>query len=898
MKIFHTVIILLTISVAAAGQPFHKQTIHIAEVADSITAQWGDINGDGKLDILIFQSANGQSNAYALLQEDSVSFQKIDIALDSSAALNFKLKDFDHDGQLDILYMNFMDSSHLIIALNRGNLQFELLALDFMMDEFLIHDIDHDGDEDIIASKSGSGDGIYLILNDSVFIKTNTVADTVLFSDQYFVEDEYIHTLVRTSTGQNELVKLQLDQDSLWLESIVPLPYMKDFALGDLNHDGQVDLVAPSGDEYLLIRRDQEELSYDTIATAIGRTSNLSIGDLDLDGIADVFATSVIDSASYLQFYQNLGEGNFSLDSGFFELNDGLLNITADINDDGDLDLLSVKREGDSLTFNVQLNQTSIVNKGPESVNIHPPLTIYDQTSLSWNLTGDDHTDSLAISYELFIQSDASTSYHTMPGYDMDSTTREGFRNVVGHGYQWFDRQFTAKGLENGRYHWGVVGVDNAYFASADIRDCTGGGPCLDYYTILNCFDLLVQDTTVCFNTDLTIDLDRGQDSIHWFSVKQGFIETSPVLNFKVLESDTIYAIHFPKVPCGEESDLCVLNYSLAVQVEINETDLVAGYSICPGVENAIAVIGQWDSVRWWHGDSIVARGNEITLDSVPQLPIVVEAFDSLHCPAYDTLVLDTPELSFDPADLPDSIAACVGQATELILLSDLETDQYEFFWQPAALFDDPRSKAPFIRIAQDTTISITISQQGCVLDTFIIRATVIVPPVLTISEDQEIFRSEKVILEVDGAEDYRWSPESGLQSPNSAVTWAEPVATTRYTVVGSNEFGCSGEVSTLVEVKSSVYIPDLFTPNGDGRNDVLQIYGEGIDQLNFMLFDERGSEVVSIDASANMTGWDGNVNGRELPSGTYFWTLSGNFSDGEPLSYLGKTKGTLRLVR
>jgi hypothetical protein len=205
MKTFHIVIILLTISVAALGQPFHKQTIHAVEDVDSLTAQWGDINGDGKLDILVFQSLNDQTNAYVLLQEDSVSFQKIDIDLDSPAAHSFQLKDFDHDGHLDILYLNFMDTSRLNIALNRGKLQFELLTLDFRMDEFLIHDIDHDGDEDIIASKLGVGseDGIYLILNDSVFMKTNTVADRALLSNQYFVADERIHTLVSTSTGQN-----------------------------------------------------------------------------------------------------------------------------------------------------------------------------------------------------------------------------------------------------------------------------------------------------------------------------------------------------------------------------------------------------------------------------------------------------------------------------------------------------------------------------------------------------------------------------------------------------------------------------------------------------------------------------------------------------------------------
>ena len=92
--------------------------------------------------------------------------------------------------------------------------------------------------------------------------------------------------------------------------------------------------------------------------------------------------------------------------------------------------------------------------------------------------------------------------------------------------------------------------------------------------------------------------------------------------------------------------------------------------------------------------------------------------------------------------------------------------------------------------------------------------------------------------------------------------------------------------------------MPDLFSPNGDGRNDYLRVYGEGIKQLSLRVFDERGSLLAEIDESSNAQGWDGTVSGNELPSGTYFWTVSGQFTDGQAISYQGKNKGTIRLVR
>jgi hypothetical protein len=95
--------------------------------------------------------------------------------------------------------------------------------------------------------------------------------------------------------------------------------------------------------------------------------------------------------------------------------------------------------------------------------------------------------------------------------------------------------------------------VDNAYYSSTNICECTGGGgTCVDFYTVFNCFDVLTEDTTVCYNATVTIDLQRGDDAISWYSVKQGFLEDSPVLHFTAREDDVIYAVHEPRIPAGK----------------------------------------------------------------------------------------------------------------------------------------------------------------------------------------------------------------------------------------------------------------------------------------------------------------------------------------------------------
>ena len=55
---------------------------------------------------------------------------------------------------------------------------------------------------------------------------------------------------------------------------------------------------------------------------------------------------------------------------------------------------------------------------------------------------------------------------------------------------------------------------------------------------------------------------------------------------------------------------------------------------------------------------------------------------------------------------------------------------------------------------------------------------------------------------------------------------------------------------------------------------------------------------MAELDEVSNTGGWDGTISGNELPSGTYFWTLDGTFIDGEAITFLGKNKGTIRMLR
>ena len=112
--------------------------------------------------------------------------------------------------------------------------------------------------------------------------------------------------------------------------------------------------------------------------------------------------------------------------------------------------------------------------------------------------------------------------------------------------------------------------------------------------------------------------------------------------------------------------------------------------------------------------------------------------------------------------------------------------------------------------------------------------------------------------------------------------------------LVLENEGGCidSASVQICVNDPSSLFIPDIFSPNNDGANDILFVRGEGIVQLDFSLYNRWGDKVFSTNSIDN--GWDGNVRENKSPTGIYFYQLKARVNNGDEIV----RSGDITLVR
>lgn len=124
----------------------------------------------------------------------------------------------------------------------------------------------------------------------------------------------------------------------------------------------------------------------------------------------------------------------------------------------------------------------------------------------------------------------------------------------------------------------------------------------------------------------------------------------------------------------------------------------------------------------------------------------------------------------------------------------------------------------------------------------------------------------------------YLWSPSVGLDDPYASKPIASVNQTTSYVLLATTPGGCTATDTVKVIVVDRVYVPDAFSPNGDGINDFLMLSNgkELIEKIR--IYDRWGSLVYF--SNDYETPWDGKYNGSKVPSGVYTFIINTSFEN------------------
>jgi gliding motility-associated-like protein len=160
--------------------------------------------------------------------------------------------------------------------------------------------------------------------------------------------------------------------------------------------------------------------------------------------------------------------------------------------------------------------------------------------------------------------------------------------------------------------------------------------------------------------------------------------------------------------------------------------------------------------------------------------------------------------------------------------------------------------------------------------------------------EDVTIAIGDSTTLNGSGGTINGWDPPRGLSCIDCPNPIANPDTTTMYYLSVTDINGCTSIDSVLITVDETIgwYLPNAFTPDDNGVNDVLYFYGTSVKEFILQVFDRWGEKV--FETTDFKVGWDGSYKGKPALAGVYTYQLTITFKS----TVVEQVKGNLNLIR
>jgi gliding motility-associated-like protein len=137
----------------------------------------------------------------------------------------------------------------------------------------------------------------------------------------------------------------------------------------------------------------------------------------------------------------------------------------------------------------------------------------------------------------------------------------------------------------------------------------------------------------------------------------------------------------------------------------------------------------------------------------------------------------------------------------------------------------------------------------------------------------------------------YQWTPSTYyIDCDTCATTFATPALDVDYIVIFTDPNGCTAQDTVSVEVNfiEGIGVPQAFSPNGDGHNDLLVVKGLGIDKMVFKIYNRYGELI--FESQEQTFGWDGTYKGKDENPGVFTWVLEYHLLNGTSKIISGNT--------
>jgi gliding motility-associated-like protein len=404
----------------------------------------------------------------------------------------------------------------------------------------------------------------------------------------------------------------------------------------------------------------------------------------------------------------------------------------------------------------------------------------------------------------------------------------------------------------------------------------------------------IIGDTAACVSSQLDINarvISGDTDLLHWqwnFGNGNNFnSKDPPPQTYSSAGSYLITSLVTDEHGCIDSVTRPINIYPLP------NTDAKPDATICFG--NSIQLNASGANSYIWNaptGLSCTDCDNPIA-SPVANTVYTVTGTNEYGCASKDSVLVKVQlrlPLRVNPGD-----TICLGESVQLIA-----SGSQRYTWQPSTGLNDPNSASPHANPSTSTLYTVTATDSAkCFVDTASVFIKVFPIPTVEAGPDQTIeVGSAGVHLHAIGSPDvtsWKWSPSPGLSCIDCPDPNAAPKQTTDYTVEVRNEGQCPAKDYLTIYVvcnRGNLYIPNTFSPNGDGMNDRFYPRGKGVFMIKSLRVFNRWGELVferlnfnPNDASA---GWDGTYKGRQLSPDVFVYVCEIVCDNNQLLSYKG----------
>ncbi len=387
------------------------------------------------------------------------------------------------------------------------------------------------------------------------------------------------------------------------------------------------------------------------------------------------------------------------------------------------------------------------------------------------------------------------------------------------------------------------------------------------------------EDATICIGSSVELEVTGG---VNYFWSPSASL-SSPTSDSPVAtpEETTTYTVEITTV------EGCVFEEEVTINVDF---DIPGGETydpvpMCIGtsvqLEAVDGIAWSWTPAEYCNNPSLQFP----TVDPPETTTFFVEVTNA--CGTGTDQV--TVELIIPEGEAGSDGAVCLG-AWHPVSASGGETYQ----WQPQQFVLDPESATTVVSPPTDQTFTVYVTDEfGCTV-TAEVDVTVLPLPYVDAGPDRVINWMEYDYLfgTVDGTE-FWWEPDIDITCTDCITPIVDPENPMWYTLHTIDDNGCIGIDSVYVDVFYPIYVPNTFTPDNDGINDVFRAYGENIREFR-MEIRNRWGELIFETEDINKA-WDGSVRDGEhyVQIDTYVWTIWYDTKEG-----MNKLVGHVNVIR